>query len=250
LPFEPAWYAQRGIKVEYVGHPFFDEVAEHALDAQFLEDWSSSKFRNVAILPGSRDREVRHNFPLMVDVMQRLCERHANVRFLVGCYKESHRRFCSTYLMTHASRLPVHLFVGKTPEVIQAGECCLMVSGSVSLEVLARGKPAVVLYWSSWPTYLLGRALVKIKYASLPNLFVDREVMPEFLIVGGRRQRLTPLTEVLHGWLSVNDRLAAAREVMLDLRERFAQTGATRRVADFVIQQLSPGATIPPAKAA
>jgi lipid-A-disaccharide synthase len=250
LPFEPAWYAQRGIKVEYVGHPFFDEVAEHALDAQFLEDWSSSKFRNVAILPGSRDREVRHNFPLMVDVMQRLCERHANVRFLVGCYKESHRRFCSTYLMTHASRLPVHLFVGKTPEVIQAGECCLMVSGSVSLEVLARGKPAVVLYWSSWPTYLLGRALVKIKYASLPNLFVDREVMPEFLIVGGRRQRLTPLTEVLHGWLSVNDRLAAAREVMLDLRERFAQTGATRRVADFVIQRLSPGATIPPAKAA
>lgn len=250
LPFEPEWYAQRGVKVDYVGHPFFDEVAEHRLDESFLEGWSSSKYRNVAILPGSRDSEVRHNFPLMVETIRRLHERHPQVRFLVACYKESHRRFCGTYLMTHASRLPVHFFVGKTPEVIEAGEFCLMVSGSVSLEVLARGKPAVVMYWCPWSMYLIGKALVKVKYASLPNLFVDREVMPEFLFVGSQKKLLTPLTEVLHGWLSVNDRLVAAREEMCDLRTRFAQTGATRHAAEVICQKIAPSETIASAKAA
>lgn len=251
LPFEPAWYAQRGVRVEYVGHPFFDQVAEQRLDEQFHETWVSQKYRNVAILPGSRDREVRHNFPLMIEVMRRLHERHPQVRFLIGCYKESHRRLCSTLLMTTASRLPVQLFVGKTQEVIDVSECCLMVSGSVSLEVMARGKPAAVMYWASWPTYLVARALVKIKFASLPNLFVDREVMPEFLFVGGRRTLLTPLTEVLHGWLSVEDRMNAAREEMADLRERYAQTGATAHVADYLLQRLAPAMTVPPvAKAA
>lgn len=250
LPFEPQWYAERGLKVDYVGHPFFDEVADHRLDATFLEDWSSAKYRNVAILPGSRNSEVRHNFPLMVEVIRRLHERHPQARFLVACYKESHRRFCGTYLMTHGRRLPVHLFVGKTPEIVEAGEFCLMVSGSVSLEVLARGKPAAVMYWCPWPTYLIGRMLVKVKYYSLPNLFVDREVMPEFLFIGGSQKRLAPLTEVLHGWLSVEDRLAAAREEMLDLRDRFAQTGATRHAAEIVLQRVAPAAVTTSAKAA
>jgi lipid-A-disaccharide synthase len=240
LPFEPAWYAARGVKVEYVGHPFFDEVAEHSLDGDFVESWSSSKFRNVAILPGSRDSEVRHNFPIMVEVMRRLHERHPQVRFLVACYKETHREFCQKHLQSQGSRLPVQLFVGKTPEVIQVGECCLMVSGSVSLEVLARGKPAAVIYWCDWPMYLIGRTLVKVKYASLPNLFVDREVMPEFLFIGRQTKLLTPLTEVLHGWLSVDERLKAARDEMAELRERFVQTGATRRVAAFLLQRLEP----------
>jgi lipid-A-disaccharide synthase len=250
LPFEPAWYAQRGVKVEYVGHPFFDEVIEHRLDGEFVEGWSSRKYRNVAILPGSRDSEVRHNFPNMVEVMRRLHERHPHVRFLVACYKETHRQFCSAYLMTNASRLPAHLFVGKTPEIIQSGEFCLMVSGSVSLEVLARGKPAAVVYWCDRLTYWIGRMLVKVKYASLPNLFVDREVMPEFIFVGGEKKLLTPLTEVLHGWLSVDERLAAAQHEMAELRERYVQTGATKRVAEFLLNRVAPAETPFIAKAA
>lgn len=144
----------------------------------------------------------------------------------------------------------MHLFVGKTPEVIQAGEFCLMVSGSVSLEVLARGKPAAVVYWCGWVTYLIGRRLVKVKHVSLPNLFVDREVMPEFIFVGGQTKLLTPLTEVLHGWLSVDERLLAAQREMAELRERYVHTGATHRVAEYLLQHVAPAENLLIAKAA
>lgn len=247
LPFEPAWYAARGIQVQYVGHPFFDEVAEQPLDHAFLESWATKKYRNVAILPGSRDLEVRHNFPIMVEAMRRLHERHPNVRFLVACYKESHRRFCNTHLMSSASRLPVHTFVGKTSEVIQAGECCLMVSGSISLEVLARGKPAAMIYWLSWPTFLFARAVLKIRYASLPNLFVDRDAIPEFVFAGSQMKRLPSVVETLHGWLSVDERLETARREMTAIRDQFATTGATQRAATCLLQRLAPAETLPPA---
>ena len=247
LPFEPAWYAQRGVQVEYVGHPFFDEVAEHPLDETFIESWTSQKHRNVAILPGSRNQEVQRNFPIMIEVMKRLHERHPNVRFLVACFQETHRRRCSSLLLATAARLPVHLFVGKTPEVIQVSECCSMVSGSVSLEVLARGKPAVVQYSSDWLMYMIGRMLVKCRFMTLPNLFVDREVLPEFVIVGSPAKSILRITEVLHGWLSVQDRLNAARQEVEQLRSEFAQTGATRRTADYLLQRLAPAETVPPA---
>jgi hypothetical protein len=64
--------------------------------------------------------------------------------------------------------------------------------------------------------------------------------MPEFLFIGRQTKLLTPLTEVLHGWLSVDERLKAARDEMAELRERFVQTGATRRVAAFLLQRLEP----------
>ena len=250
LPFEQQWYADRGVKVEYVGHPFFDEVAEHRTDQHFLECWKSQKFRNVAILPGSRHQEVHDNFPITVEVMQRLHERHPNVRFLVACYREEHRRFCRSYLMAHASRLPVHLVVGKTPEVIQASLCCLMVSGSVSLEVLARGKPAVVQYKTDWFTYLVGRSMVKCRFITLPNLFVNRAVFPEFIVVGSTAKYVTRITEVLHGWLSVQDRLDAATQDVEQLRADYAKTGATNRTAAYLLQRLEPADTLRPARAA
>ncbi len=250
LPFEQQWYADRGVQVEYVGHPFFDEVAEHRTDNHFLECWKSQKYRNVAILPGSRREEVQHNFPTMIEVMKQLHERHPDVRFLVACYREEHRRFCSSYLMAHAGRLPVHLFVGKTPEVIQASLCCSMVSGSVSLEVLARGKPAVVQYTTDWFTYLVGKSMVKCRYMTLPNLFVNREVFPEFFVIGSTAKYVTRITEVLHGWLSVQERLNAVTEDVEQLRDKFAQTGATKRAAAHLLQRLEPADTVRPARAA
>ena len=66
LTFETDWYAERGIPVMYVGHPFFDSVAEHQLDESFVREWSSGETRTVAILPGSRKSEILRCWPLLL----------------------------------------------------------------------------------------------------------------------------------------------------------------------------------------
>ena len=100
----------------------------------------------MGILPGSRHHEVEENFPLQIQIMERVAAKYPHVQFLVACYKERHRERCRKMLEAHGGSLPVELCVGRTPEIVEVSSCCVMVSGSVSLEMLVRAKPAIVLY--------------------------------------------------------------------------------------------------------
>lgn len=238
LTFETDWYAERGIPVMYVGHPFFDEVAEHPLDESFQREWKSDSAPTVALLPGSRRQEVTRSWPLLLESARRLHARHPHVNFLVANYKESQRQFCVEQYERLQQELPLSFFVGKTPEIIDLANCAIMVSGSVSLEMLARRTPAVVLYRTTWPTYFLGKLLVTIKFMSLPNLIAGRKVMPEYLSVGSPAPAIEAIVDDIDRWLSDPRKLEAARDELDQIRERIYATGATRRVAEVVLQRL------------
>jgi len=239
LPFEKQWYKERGIDVDYVGHPFFDEIADRPVDAQFVEQWTTGTAPTVAVLPGSRTQELARNWPVMVETLRRLHARHPGVRFLVACYRQSHRRHCLAHLLTHAPTLPVQLFVGKTPEIIEAADCALMVSGSVSLEMVARKTPAVVLYRISFLTQHLGRPLLQCPYISLPNLIAGREVMPEFISTGPPEGTIRGVVDVLDRWLRLPEERERAATAMLASMQGFGSTGATARTAELICERLS-----------
>ncbi|MDA0834520.1 MAG: lipid-A-disaccharide synthase [Planctomycetota bacterium] len=238
LGFERDWYSERGVPVTFVGHPFFDEVAGKELDQTFLQKWASNRHRVVGILPGSRTAEVTKNFPAMLEVIRRLHILHPDVTFLVANYRESHRTMCEAWIAESPQPLPVVCTTDKTSEIIQCAECVLMVSGSVSLEIMARGTPAVVLYRGNVGIYLLAKLLLTCKYMSLPNLMVDREIMPEFPFVRRLDYHAGRMANILDGWLV--DELARRQvvEQMLQLKHRYGKTGATVRTAEVILNRL------------
>lgn len=240
LPFEAEWYRQRGMKTELVGHPFFDEVCEHHLNRPFLEKLaagSQATTRTIAILPGSRRHEVSCNFPVQVRVMRELSKRHANLRFLVACYKQPQREMCERMLAKDRTVLPVELHVGRTSEIIAAADLALMVSGSVSLELMARRTPAVVLYRVARLTYWIGRMLVTCRFASLPNLIAGREILPEFITCGHVEREVAAITRVMDNWLSHPGELKSRRDQLAALAESIAAPGATLHAAAFILRQ-------------
>lgn len=245
LSFEVEWYRQRGIDCEFVGHPFFDEVARHQLDEEFMETLASDDRQIVSLLPGSRVQEVRGNFPIMLEVVGQLHQTNPDARFHVACYKESQQQMCRDMLNAAVRRNPaladarIELAVGRTPEIIEAADCCLMVSGSVSLEMLARRTPAVVLYHGTWWLMILRRIFVTCRYITLPNLMAGREIMPEFVFSGSAKRPATQMAGILSRWLtSAADRSAVASELD-QLAGEVAQPGGTSRTADFIVEQLS-----------
>lgn len=238
LPFEAEWYRERGVKVEYVGHPFFDEVQDHRLDEKFCDFLRPAGVRSVGILPGSRNQEVRRNFPHMLEVMRRLYDRHRNVRFRVACYKPLQREFCRALIQEGYAGLPIDLYVGRTSEIIETAECCLMVSGSVSLELLSRGKPAVVMYRGTVFTELLVRLLVTCRFMTLPNLIANRELMPEFPFARDFERNVKAMTAHLDTWLGDPASLARVRCEIEQLRARIARTGGIACAAETLLKQL------------
>ncbi len=238
LPFEAEWYRNRGVRVEYVGHPFFDEVAEKQLDESFCRTLRASSPQLVGFLPGSRRHEVTRNFPAMLEVARRIHRDHPEVRFPVACYKESQRDYCVAEMKKFDNSLPLDFFVGRTSEIIATMDCCLMVSGSVSLEILARGKPAAVTYRPNLTTYLFGKAVVQIKYMSLTNLMVDREMLPEFLYVYNVPKHAARMHAVLDRWLRDPQEMQAVSRDMDALRREIVQTGGVTKAAETVLKLL------------
>src|SRR5690606_18353632 len=97
LPFEHEWYRSHGVDTEYVGHPFFDAIAERELDQTVLARFEEHRRRGrrlVAVLPGSRQHEVHRNWPVMLEAMRRLAAKNRDIHFLVGAFRDSQCLWC------------------------------------------------------------------------------------------------------------------------------------------------------------
>lgn len=242
LPFEPAWYAAHDVAVEYVGHPFFDEVHEQKLDPRFLAKWTNFDGIQVAVLPGSRNREVSNIWPMQLAAIRELAARNPKSRFLVACLRDQHCLWCRNQLTEQDRRLNIQFFVDCTSEVIEIADCALMKSGSVSLEVMARGTPTVVVYHVSRSLYSIARFLTNIKSLTLPNLMADRTVMPEFLAVGSSRHTtIEKSIAALDRLMNDEDQRKRQSQELLALSQQFAQPGASRRAAEYITKQLGLG---------
>lgn len=240
LPFEADWYRDRGVPTTLVGHPFFEDVAEHRLDAEAVAGMTSAG-RVVGLLPGSRRGEVEKNWPVMLDAVRRLHWRHPDVSFRVACYSETIRDRCGEVLATKGPDLPVTLELGKTPEVIAAADCCLSVSGSVSLELLARTTPAVMTYRGDKLTGFLARRLVTCPFISLPNLVAGEEVLPEFPSDGPTEGHAHDLAVALDRWLTDPIALTVRRDRLAEVAAEVAAVGATDNVCDAIEAELGIG---------
>lgn len=239
LKFEKQWYESRGVKVDYIGHPFFDEVASKSLDQSVLNELAHSEKKMVGILPGSRTGEVTRNFPVMLQVVRQLSQQSPHVTFPVACYKEAHFELCQNLIQqAQASDLPIQLYLNKTSEIIESADCCLMVSGSVSLELLARKTPAVVLYRSHWGMYFLAHLLITCKYMSLPNLIADRELMPEFPSVGSPETVVASMSAILSDWLHTPLSLERARNKLTSLYNETVIPGASAQAAESILSHV------------
>jgi lipid-A-disaccharide synthase len=233
LPFEKDWYENRGVRAHYVGHPYFDELSGQRFDESFLDEQGRERGRRVALLPGSRTQEVRHNWPTLLRSAGLICQEHPDTRFLVACFKDSQRQYIDHGL--RGCSLPVESFVGKTPEIIHLADACIAVSGSVGLEMLFQQKPAVVTYRISPLARAISRPFIKSRFISLVNLLADEEVYPEFL---SDRCEAKAISMAVSRWLREPADHDAVCRRLSDLCRRVAQPGACDRTAKYILEVL------------
>ncbi len=252
LPFEEPWFRQHGCNATFVGHPFFDEVRRRSLDRAFVERERAKSGRLVTILPGSRTQEVAHNLRWFLKAAAIISRQQPNVRFAVASFNPSQAEMARC-MVGHAV-LPIDVHVGRTPELIHLADCCMAVSGSVSLELLYHARPTVVLYWINRPAYRLQRWFRKVKYITLVNLLVagelfpkdlapydptseaDRRVLfPEYLTCEDKSKEIA--AHILH-WLRDRDERQRIVAELETLKAQVGHGGAARAAADYILSVL------------
>jgi lipid-A-disaccharide synthase len=233
LPFEEDWYRDRGVQTQLVGHPFFDEVPAQQLDAAFVEDQRRQPQKVVAILPGSRMQEVTRNLPSLLRAAGLVHARERDCRFLVASFNEAQAEVARAAIAK--LDLPIEVHVGRTPEIIELAEACLTVSGSVSLELMYRLKPATIIYRVGRMSLRIGRWFMTTRYITLVNLLAGEELYPEFLC---DRDPADEMAEHVLRWLNEPAAAAHLRQRLLALRQRVGEPGACERAARFIVDEM------------
>ena len=244
LPFEDDWYRERNVPTHYVGHPYFDEIAEQKLDPEFLAAERAKPGEIVALLPGSRTQEVTFNFPMMVKAAKIVAAKRPGVRFLVASFKEKQAVMAREMLRDSGLNADIHIC--RTPEIIELGTICVAVSGSVSLELLSRLKPTIVVYKMNRRFRFIAGFLIRVKYISLVNLLLDRGLFPEYPTASDESKAIAG--DMLN-WLEHPEKLAEVREELRKLRDQVAKPGAVERAAEFLIGELVSSAVLSPSPA-
>jgi len=234
LPFEPAWYHARGVpEAVYIGHPYFDELADRILDESFLAAERAKGGPIVALLPGSRTQEVTKNLPMMLRAAEKLSGERPDVRFIVACLHEKHRTLAQQILKESGLELRLEIQAARTPELIRLADLAWAVSGSVGLELMVEALPSVVVYKIRHFDLFVARRFIRSKYISLVNLLADDELMPEYLTPVDVS---TAMADWAAKWLNDPSSREHASKALADLRDRVAVPGASERAAERIIE--------------
>ncbi len=179
LPFEKKFYADRGVEVDYFGHPLVDVLKleqEKIVSRQdFLKKYNLSEKPIIALLPGSRAQEVKHILPVMMQVIKHF----PDYQFVVSAipslpksaYEEPTKGFPVTIITNDTYSIMHHSYVG------------LVKSGTSSLEAALFKLPHIVCYLGNGASFYIAKKLVgsRLQYVSLVNIIPNKEVLKELL---------------------------------------------------------------------
>jgi lipid-A-disaccharide synthase len=227
LPFEKAFYEKFNYSVEYVGHPLLDELKNFQPSEDFIRKLNISSDKPViALLPGSRRQEVSVKLPIMLEAVKSL----TNYRIIVAGSTALEEAFYQTLTGKNTE-----IYFGHTYDLLSVAEAALVTSGTATLETALLRIPEVVCYKGSPISYHIARRLIKIRFISLVNLIMDREVVTELIQSECNAERLREeLLKVLKG--------GPNREAMLhaydQLHAELGQGGASDKVARSLLKTL------------
>ena len=178
LPFEKALYDLHGVGATYIGHPFVGSVKPKLSREEFLHTIGVKDGATlVTIMPGSRENEFVRHMPLLLNVVERLREKTGNLRVLLPLADSIDDGLASRF-SPGPEVIPLR---GFSYDSLSYCDIAIMASGSATLEAAVLGAPSIVVYRISRISYAVAKALVKVKYISLPNIIMGEEVFPEFI---------------------------------------------------------------------
>jgi lipid-A-disaccharide synthase len=234
FPFEADLYNESGLRAVFVGHPMIERMQARKLDVE--------RDPNViGLFPGSRLREVRKIFLVMIETARLLLQTKPTLRFQVAAASEELAEEMSPALRAldqlHDGQI-IQIRVGETAQIMQRAFAGIVASGSATLEAAYFRMPLLLIYKVAWPTYLAARLVVDVKYLGMPNLLAGREVVPEFIQHQAKPGAIAKALRRLMEDASAREQMISEFDAMIT---KLGGPGASDRAARAIMEELKEG---------
>ena len=230
LPFEKEFYENKhNYPVHFVGHPLIDAIHNQPKvdDAVFRIENQLNDQPIIAILPGSRQQEITK----MLSVMLSVVNDFPDYQFVIAGAPSQDFSFYEKFITNDN----IKFISNKTYSLLGIATAALVTSGTATLETALFKVPEVVCYKGSWASYQIAKRIITLKYISLVNLIMDKEVVTELIQDDCTTQRIKEeLTKILEG--ECRAKLLAQYD---QLEQKLGGIGASQKTAQLIVKDLS-----------
>jgi len=188
FPFEEQFYRDRGVNAEFVGHP----LAELPPPPITREEFAAANHLDpaqtwIALLPGSRMREIRDHLPTMLQAARLLLQTNGSLQFLLPLAPTLTAEQLNQLLgwlesaeLVNGSHVPVRV-VHNARAALHHARASVVASGTATVEAALAGNPFVVVYRVSPLTYAIAKRVVSVPHVAMANLIAGRRMVPELI---------------------------------------------------------------------
>jgi len=230
--FEQEFYTRFGVESKFVGHPLVDEIKITLTEKQFRKNYQLDSAKPiVALLPGSRQNEVKSLLPVMLKAYQQFPNAN-NLEWVIGKTEAVPSDLYYHYI---GNGLPIKIISGDTHHLMKYARLALVASGTATLETGYLETPMVVLYKVYPLTYWIGKRLVKINNIALANIVCGETVVPELI-----QNQVTPenIVAEMGKYLRDDEYYHAVRTKLSRIKDILGPPGAAARAAREIYQLL------------
>jgi lipid-A-disaccharide synthase len=268
FPFEADLYQKSGMRAVFVGHPMLERLQARKIDVERDPNL-------IGLFPGSRSREVRKIFPIMIETARLLLQARPGLHFQVAAASEQLAREMNRTLTPHLSPLPfrrgeaklgagpnesqnvtplplsrgegrvrgatsqnhhaIEIKIGETAQIMQHAWAGIVASGSATLEAAYFQMPFVLVYKVAWPTYLAARAVVNVNYLGMPNLLADKQVISEFIQQQAKPGVIAKAMGPLIEDVQARQQMISAFDVIIS---KLGGGGGSQHAAEAILEEL------------
>ncbi|MCI0418351.1 MAG: lipid-A-disaccharide synthase [Acidobacteria bacterium] len=234
LPFEKDFYAERGMEVDYVGHPLVDRVRVSKTKGEFFQAHRLNEtVPTVSLLPGSRTKEIQFHLPVLLQAARWLHWQRP-VQFLLPSASRLHRGLIRRILAEEGGP-PLALIEYDTYNAMGHSDLAVVSSGTATLETALLGTPLITVFKISNLTWIIGQYLVRVPFYSLVNLVAGQELVPELFQSDFTAERLHAEMARL---LDQPERLKHVRMGLASVKQRLGAGGAIHNAAERILPWL------------
>ena len=230
LPFEKDFYEKKHhFPVEFVGHPLIDAIQNRTIvdEVAFRKEHNLDEKPIIAILPGSRKQEITKMLSVMLSVVNDFPE----YQFVIAGAPSQEYSFYAPFLKSKNS----HFISNKTYDLLSVSTAALVTSGTATLETALFKVPEVVCYKGSWASYQIAKRIVTLKYISLVNLIMDKEVVTELIQDNCTSKNIKTELQKL---LEHNNRKQVLDNYN-ELEQKLGGSGASEKTAKLIFRNIS-----------
>jgi lipid-A-disaccharide synthase len=234
LPFEKEFYNKNNVAVEYVGHPLIERINDFKLLSRndFYNKFNLDSSKEILlILPGSRKDEITRIFPDAVKAAGRLMDEF-NLQTVVACSDN----IDTDILTNHASSIKFKVIKGHNYDLMNLAKIGIIKSGTSTLEAALFSLPMVIVYKTSFITYLIGRNLIKLDNIGMANIIAGEKIVPELIQNQANAQNIYMECRKI---LSDDDLYSSIKRKLLLLKGKLGSPGASYKAAQIICSALN-----------